>query len=43
MKQAFENVYAYSLKYNVSLRIAAYIVAIKKVADVEKLRGTFGL
>ncbi|MFN4084131.1 MAG: Glu/Leu/Phe/Val family dehydrogenase [Bacteroidia bacterium] len=43
MKQAFENVYQTSVQYNVSLRIAAYIVAIKKVADVEKLRGTFGL
>jgi glutamate dehydrogenase (NAD(P)+) len=43
MKQAFETVYAASVQYNVSMRIAAYIVAIKKVADVEKLRGTFGL
>jgi len=43
MKTAFENVYNTSVKHNVSLRIAAYIVAIKKVADVEKLRGTFGL
>lgn len=43
MKQAFENVYATSQQYNVSMRIAAYIVAIKKVADVETLRGKFGL
>jgi glutamate dehydrogenase/leucine dehydrogenase len=43
MKTAFESVYAASLKYNVSLRIAAYVVAIAKVAEVEKLRGKFGL
>lgn len=43
MKTAFEGVYAASQKYNVSLRIAAYVVAIQKVADVEKLRGKFGL
>lgn len=43
MKQAFENVYAASQQYNVSMRIAAYIVSIKKVADVETLRGKFGL
>ncbi|MCU0441124.1 MAG: Glu/Leu/Phe/Val dehydrogenase [Bacteroidia bacterium] len=43
MKTAFEAVYAASQKYNVSLRIAAYIVSIAKVAEVEKLRGKFGL
>ncbi|TAE85821.1 MAG: Glu/Leu/Phe/Val dehydrogenase [Bacteroidetes bacterium] len=43
MKTAFESVYAASIKYNVSLRIAAYVVAIAKVAEVEKLRGKFGL
>lgn len=41
MKQAFETVYEASLKYNVSLRIAAYIVAIEKVANTSKLRGIF--
>lgn len=39
MKQAFEMVYNTHLKYNVSLRIAAYIVAIDKVARTSKLRG----
>jgi glutamate dehydrogenase/leucine dehydrogenase len=43
MKTAFEAVYACSLKYNISLRIAAYVVSIAKVAEVEKLRGKFGL
>lgn len=39
MKEAFEVVYQTSLKYNCNLRIAAYIVAIDKVAQVTKLRG----
>lgn len=39
MKEAFEVVYQTSLKFNCNLRIAAYIVAIDKVAQVTKLRG----
>lgn len=39
MKESFEVVYQTSLKYNCNLRIAAYIVAIDKVAQVTKLRG----
>ncbi|NUM31073.1 MAG: Glu/Leu/Phe/Val dehydrogenase [Bacteroidetes bacterium] len=41
MKQAFENVFQTSLKYDVSMRTAAYIVAIDKVASTQKLRGVF--
>jgi glutamate dehydrogenase (NAD(P)+) len=41
MKQAFETVYTYSQKYNVNMRIAAYIVAIEKVALTTKLRGIY--
>lgn len=41
MKQAFENVYATAQKHNVSLRLAAYIVAIDRVASTQKLRGIF--
>ncbi len=41
MKQAFDNVYGVSQEYNVSLRIAAYIVAIDKVAKTYKFRGGF--
>jgi glutamate dehydrogenase/leucine dehydrogenase len=41
LKTAFEKVYQASLKYNVSLRIAAYIVSIDKVAQTLKLRGGF--
>ncbi len=41
MKQAFESVYQASKKYNVSMRIAAYIVAIDKVASTMKLRGIY--
>lgn len=43
MKTAFESVYAAAQQYNVSMRIAAYVVAIKKVAEVETMRGKFGL
>jgi glutamate dehydrogenase (NAD(P)+) len=41
LKDAFEKVYAASVKHNVSLRIAAYIVAIDKVAKTYKYRGAF--
>jgi glutamate dehydrogenase (NAD(P)+) len=43
MKTAFEAVYQASIDNGCSLRIAAYVVAISKVAEVEKLRGKFGL
>ncbi len=41
MRNAFENVYRTSIKYNVTLRIAAYIVAIDKVAKAYSYRGGF--
>jgi glutamate dehydrogenase/leucine dehydrogenase len=41
MKDAFENVYRTSQEHDVSLRIAAYIVAIDKVAKTYKYRGGF--
>ena len=41
MKDAFNNVYEMALKYDVSLRIAAYIVAIDKVAKTYTFRGGF--
>lgn len=41
MKDAFERVYETALKYGVSMRIAAYIVAIDKVANTYKYRGGF--
>jgi len=41
MKMAFDNVYASAEKYKVSMRIAAYVVAIDKVASTLKLRGSF--
>ncbi len=41
MKDAFNNVYSISLKYEVPLRIAAYIVAIDKVAKTYNYRGGF--
>ncbi|MEM6643485.1 MAG: Glu/Leu/Phe/Val dehydrogenase [Bacteroidota bacterium] len=41
MKTAFDRVYAIATKYNVSMRIAAYIVAIDKVSKTYKYRGGF--
>lgn len=41
MKDAFENVYKTSQEYNVPMRIAAYIVAIDKVAKTYKYRGGY--
>jgi glutamate dehydrogenase (NAD(P)+) len=41
MNDSFNKVYETSLKYKVSLRIAAYIVAIDKVSSTYKFRGGF--
>ena len=41
MKDAFERVFQIAREYNVSMRIAAYMVAISKVADTYKLRGGY--
>ena len=38
MKDAFDNVYKTSVEYKVSMRIAAYMVAIDKVAKTYKFR-----
>lgn len=41
MKDAFEHVYQAAVKYSVPMRIAAYIVAIDKVAKTYTFRGGF--
>jgi glutamate dehydrogenase/leucine dehydrogenase len=41
MKESFERVYATSQQYKVPMRIAAYIVAIDKVAKTYKFRGGY--
>jgi glutamate dehydrogenase/leucine dehydrogenase len=41
MKDAFDRVYTTMKEYNVPMRIAAYIVAIDKVAKTYKFRGGF--
>ena len=41
MTEAFDKVYTVSVKYNISLRIAAYVVAIDKVAQTYKYRGGY--
>jgi len=42
MLSAFENVYNTAKMYNVSLRLAAYIIAVDKVAKTLKIRGIYG-
>ena len=41
MSDAFEKVYKASQKYNIPMRIAAYVVSIDKVAQTYKYRGGF--
>ncbi len=41
MRFAFENVYDSAQKYNVSLRIGAYVLAIDKVATALRMRGIY--
>ena len=41
MNDAFEKVYETSQKHKVPMRIAAYVVAIDKVAQTYKFRGGF--
>lgn len=41
MKRAFEKVYEASEEYTVGMRIAAYILAIKKVSEALRLRGIY--
>ncbi|MBL3654814.1 Glu/Leu/Phe/Val family dehydrogenase [Fulvivirga sediminis] len=41
MKDAFDNVYKTAKEHNVSMRIAAYVVAIDKVAKTYKYRGGY--
>ncbi|SRR5579883_819577 len=42
MNAAFDRVYDTSLKHKISLRLAAYVLAIDKVARVLRLRGIYG-
>ncbi len=41
LKDAFDNVYRVAMEYKVSMRIAAYMVAIDKVAKTYKYRGGY--
>jgi glutamate dehydrogenase (NAD(P)+) len=41
MENSFQNVLAVSKKYNVDMRIAAYTLAIDRVASVHRLRGMY--
>ena len=41
MHDAFDNVFRTAEKYNVSMRLGAYILAIDKVAKTLKVRGIY--
>ncbi|ARA94629.1 MAG: Glu/Leu/Phe/Val dehydrogenase [Bacteroidetes bacterium] len=41
MRTAFDNVFAASRKYDVSMRIGAYVMAIDKVASALRMRGIY--
>ncbi len=41
MSEAFDSVFDASQKYDVTLRIGAYVLAIRKVADALKMRGIY--
>jgi glutamate dehydrogenase (NAD(P)+) len=41
MVKSFEDVAAVAQKYKVSMRIAAYILSIDRVATVYRMRGVF--
>ncbi len=41
MVKSFDNVLAVSKRYKVNMRIAAYTLAIERVAAVHRLRGMY--
>jgi len=41
MKQAFANVWSVSTKHKISMRIAAYVFALEKVAKAIRSRGSY--
>jgi len=41
MKSNFQRVWEYSKEHNVEMRRAAFMVAIKRVADAVEMRGVF--
>ncbi len=41
MKMAFDNVFATAEKHKINMRLAAYVVALEKVAGTLKIRGSF--
>jgi glutamate dehydrogenase (NAD(P)+) len=42
MRTAFDNVFEVSREHDVTMRIGAYVMAIRKVADALKMRGIYG-
>jgi Glutamate dehydrogenase/leucine dehydrogenase len=41
MRKAFDKVYATADTYDVSLRIAAYVVGVRRVSDALQMRGIY--
>ncbi|NLD17669.1 MAG: glutamate dehydrogenase, partial [Tissierellia bacterium] len=41
MVEAFNNIWSVKEEYNISMREAAYVYSVKKVAEVMKLRGWY--
>jgi glutamate dehydrogenase (NAD(P)+) len=41
MREAFDNIYRIGEKYDITLRQAAYVFAIDKVARVLRIRGIY--
>lgn len=41
MREAFDAVYEASLEHDIPMRIGAYVIAVKKVADAIKMRGIY--
>jgi glutamate dehydrogenase/leucine dehydrogenase len=41
MKQAFANVWGVSTQYKISMRIAAYVFALEKLAKAIRSRGSY--
>jgi glutamate dehydrogenase (NAD(P)+) len=41
MRQAFDTVYDKAVEHDQTLRIGAYVLAIKKVADALRMRGIY--
>ena len=42
MRQGYEDVFAIKEKYKVTYRLAAYMLALQRVVEAQKMRGFLG-